>query len=278
MKNKYAAFFLLLAAIITIFFARAWLASSIPAPRTFEIFDTLTVAGSLFILLKGYRNLQRGDWITALVLGTLVGVGMVHATLFSPYPFFGVVRHNIGQAWVRGGFTFLATLGGLAIMRQGGPVQLHIANGNWRETSRGILIGLSIGLPLAILNVFALQMTQGQSVQWQNPSSALLDALQPGVVEEVIYRFAFWGFLWLTLRNSLPQQAVWLAGLLAMLTHTYSHFDDLFIQSPLTALIMGAALALLWGLPPLILARRRGLESAIAFHWIQDAARFLAGF
>jgi hypothetical protein len=29
---------------------------------------------------------------------------------------------------------------------------------------------------------------------------------------------------------------------------------------------------------PLILARRRGLESAVAFHWIQDAARFLAGF
>lgn len=39
-----------------------------------------------------------------------------------------------------------------------------------------------------------------------------------------------------------------------------------------------ASLALFWGLPPLILARRRGLESAITFHWIQDAARFLAGF
>jgi hypothetical protein len=35
---------------------------------------------------------------------------------------------------------------------------------------------------------------------------------------------------------------------------------------------------LLWGVPPLILARRRGLESAITFHWIQDVARFLAGY
>jgi hypothetical protein len=40
----------------------------------------------------------------------------------------------------------------------------------------------------------------------------------------------------------------------------------------------GAAMALLWGLPPTILALRRDLESAVAFHWIQDAARFLAGF
>ena len=69
-----------------------------------------------------------------------------------------------------------------------------------------------------------------------------------------------------------------LAGLLAMLAHNFSHFDDLFIQSPLMALGMGAVLALIWGVPPLLLARRHGLESAIAFHWIQDVARFLSGF
>ena len=286
MKNKYSTLFrfdrlsatLVITAIITIFLTRAWLASSIPAPRTFEVFDTLTVAGAFLVLMKSHRNLRRGDWIIALILGAVIGVEMLFASLFSPYPFFGIVRDKIGQAWIRGSFTFLATLGGLAIMRQGGPVQLHAANGNWRETSRGILLGLAMGLPLALLNVFALQMTQGQSAQWQKPMPALLDALQPGIVEEVIYRFALWGLLWLILQRSLPQQAIWLAGLLAMLTHTYSHFDDLFIQSPLTALGMGAALALLWGLPPLILARRRGLESAIAFHWIQDAARFMTGF
>lgn len=63
-----------------------------------------------------------------------------------------------------------------------------------------------------------------------------------------------------------------------MLVYNYSHFDDLFIQSPLAALGMGAALALIWGLPLLFLARRRGLESAIAFHWLQDVVRFVAGF
>lgn len=278
MKSKYGTLILLIAAILAIFVTRAFLAAEIAMPRTFEVFDTLTVAGAFFVLLKGYRVLRRGDWITALVLGVVVGVGMMFATLFSPYPFLGIVRDAVGQAWVRGGFTFLATLGGLVIMRQNGPVQFHAANGDWRNTGRGILIGLAIGLPLAMLNVFALQFTQGHPVDWQNPIAALLDALQPAVVEEVIYRFALWGLLWLLLRNSLPKQSVLLAGLISMLVHNYSHFDDLFLQSPLAALGMGAALALFWGLPPLILAHRRGLESAIAFHWIQDVARFLTGF
>lgn len=278
MKYKFSTIFLLTAAIMMIFVTRIWLASHITVPRTFEIFDTLTVAGSIFILVKGYRSLRWQDLILALVLGAVIGMGMKFATLFSPYPFFGVVRSNAEQALLRGLFTAITTLGGLVILRQGGPVQFHAANGSWQSVSRGILVGLAIGLPLAVVNVFALQLTQGRPINWQSPFAALLDALQPGIVEEVIYRFALWGLLWLVLRNSLPTQAAWLAGLVATLVHSYAHFDDLFILSPLVALGMGAMLALIWGLPPLILARRRGLESAIAFHWIQDVARFLAGF
>lgn len=278
MKNKYTPLILLSAAALAIFFARAWLANKFTDWYTFQVFETLTVIGSIFMVLKGYRALRRGDWIAALVLGVAIGIGMLFATLFSPYPFFGIVRGSFGQAWLRGGFTFLSALGGLTIMRMGGPVALHAASGHWRETARGILVGLAVGLPLAALNAFALQLTQGHPIEWQNPLASLLDALQPGVVEEVIYRFAMWGLLWLILRNSLSRQSVWAAGALATLVHSYSHLDDLFLQSPLAALIMGAVLTLLWGLPLLILARHRGLESAIAFHWIQDVARFLTGF
>lgn len=103
----------------------------------------------------------------------------------------------------------------------------------------------------------------------------MLDALQPGVLEEVLYRFSLWELLWLVLRDGLPRQADWLSVLLAMLEHNFSHFDDLFLQSPLAALGIGTILAIFWGLPPQIMARRRGLESAIAFHWLQNMIRFL---
>lgn len=75
----------------------------------------------------------------------------------------------------------------------------------------------------------------------------MLDALQPSVVEEVLYCFVLWGLLWLMLRNSIPKQAVRLSGLLSMMVHNYSHFDDLFLKSPLMAAGMRAILALFWG-------------------------------
>ena len=247
-------------------------------PRLNDIFTALTVAGSLVVLLKGFGQIKISDWLIGIGTGLLVGVTMYYATLFTPYDFLGIVQGNVTQALVRGVCTFIAMLGGLAIMRQGGAVQVSLAHGKFRKLFVDILIGLAIGLPLAILNVFALQLTQGQSITWQNPLAALSDALQPALVEEIVYRFAFLGLVWMVLRHSMPRSADWQAGLLALFVHNFMHFDDLWLEEPLVALGMGLVMALVWGVPPTILALRRDLESVVAFHWIQDAARFLTGF
>ncbi len=275
---KYTTFLLLLLAIVLIFVIRTLLARNYNPPRLSDIFTTITIFGALVLVAVSLRSLQTADWLAAVALGIIVGVGMYFATLFNPYPIFGVVRGNFGQAIFRGGTTAVAALGGLAIMRRGGPVHFHAADLEWKKFAVGLLIGLGIGIPFAVLNVFALQFLGGQPIGWQNPLAALLDALQPGIVEEVVYRFAFLGLVWLALRKSLPRQAPWLAGLLSILVHNYMHFDDVFLQAPLVALGYGLVLALLWGVPPTVLALRRGLESAVAFHWVQDVARFLAGF
>jgi len=276
--KKYYPLALLSAVILAIFIIRAVLAQIINMPHTFEIFDVITIVGSAIMIWQSRRYLRRSDWGLAVALGIVIGIGMLFTTLYSPYPFLGIVNTKTGLAVIRGSFTAIATLGGLAVMRRGGPILLHLAGGNLKQVWKTAVFGLMVGLPLAVVNVFALQVTQGRSVEWQNPLAALADALQPGIVEEIIYRFALWGLLWLFLRHALPEKAIWISGLLAMLVHNYSHFDDLFIQSPITALGMGAILALFWGVPPMILARRKGIESAIAFHWIQDVARFIAGY
>jgi hypothetical protein len=76
-----------------------------------------------------------------------------------------------------------------------------------RQTGPGILVWLAVGLHSAVINVFALQFTQGQAIVWQNPLVAMLDALQPGVVEEIIYHFALWGLFWVICdtRNPIKQ-------------------------------------------------------------------------
>ena len=277
-STRYSTFFYLSAGFLSLFVARTLLAVLFPVPRMNDLFTAFTLAGSVIVLLAGSVQLKTSDWIIGLGTGLLVGVTMNYATLFDPYDFWGIVQSNSGQVWVRGVSVFIAMLGGLAIMRHGGPVQISLAQGDLRKTFMSLVIGLAVGAPLAILNVFALQFTQGQPIAWQSPFAALSDAIQPAVVEEVVYRFAFLGLMWMLLRRSMPGSAGWLAGLLALFAHNFMHFDDLWLQAPLTALGMGLVMALIWGLPPTILALRRDLESAVAFHWIQDAARFLGGF
>ncbi|MCL4528076.1 MAG: hypothetical protein M1282_01535 [Chloroflexi bacterium] len=247
-------------------------------PRLNDIFTALTLAGSLIVLFARFGQVKASDWLIGIGAGLLVGVTMNYATLFNPYDFFGIVRSNFAQALVRGFGTTLAMLCGLIIAQQVGPVQVSLAQAKQKKSLVSFILGIAIGAPFAILNVFALQFTQGQSITWQNPLAALSDALQPAIVEEVTYRFAFLGLIWLAIRHSMPQSANWVAGLLALFVHNFMHFDDLWLQAPLTALGMGLVMALVWGLPPTILALRRDLESAIAFHWVQDMARFLTGF
>lgn len=263
---------------LVIFIGRTWLASSSQMPILFDLFDTLTLLGALWVLFRHYRNLTKADWITAFGLGLLIGVLMLFASLFNPYPFFWTVQDRAIQAVIRAGYTTLAALGGLVVMRQGGPVQFHIPALEWRKVGPSLLAGLFVGIPLAGVNVIALKLTQGQAISWQPAGAAFLDALLPGVVEEVIYRFAAWGILWMLLNKSLSGKKVWVSGLLATFIHSFAHFSDLFVEAPLVGLGMGLGIGLIWGLPPLLLARKRGLEAAISFHWMVDAVRFLTGF
>jgi hypothetical protein len=154
--NKYTTLILLTAAILLIIAARGLLASRMYVPHTFELFDTLTVSGSIFIIAKSRRRLRRPDCSIAILLGIMIGAGMCFATLFSPYPFLGIVKTNSGQAAIRGAFTASAALGGLAVMRMGEPVAFHMAKGDWQRAGRSALQGLGVGLPLAGLNVVVL--------------------------------------------------------------------------------------------------------------------------
>lgn len=265
-------------ALLVVFVGRTMMARSRPMPRISDILDTIVVAGSAWALVSGYRRLSRRDWLVGIGLGLLLSVQLPLATLFQPWPFFDVIHNNWLQAPIRGAYAAVAALGGLTIARRGGPVQMRLADGSWRQALLSLGAGVAVGVPLAILNAFANAWMQGRTFQWQSPVAAAMDALQPAVFEELLYRLAFLSLLWLALRRSRPQrQAVWLASLLSLLAFSYGHFSEEFITQPLATLAMGGAMGLLWGLPITVLALRRDLDSAAGFHWVQDFARFWVG-
>src|SRR5512138_1112497 len=141
MSTRYSTFFYLSAAILFIFVARTLLAVRFPLPRVNDLFTAFTLAGSVIVLWTGSVQIKTSDWLIGIGAGLFVGVTMYYAILFTPYDFFGVVHGHLAQALVRGVYVFVAMLGGLAIMRQGGPVQVSLAQANYRKTFMSLVIG-----------------------------------------------------------------------------------------------------------------------------------------
>ena len=107
---RYKTLFLLTLGILVVFIGRTLLATAYPVPRLAELFDTITVIGSIGVCAKECGVLYKRDWVVSIVLGLLVGTGMCFATLFAPYPVFGIIKSNTAHALLRGTFTTLATL------------------------------------------------------------------------------------------------------------------------------------------------------------------------
>ena len=257
----------------------AWRAFALvrPAPQLFQVFDTLVLLASLGVLLRGYRHLRTRDAWLALAVGALLGV-LVPATGFYPLLAWTAPRAADGLvALLHGTGVAIALLAGIVVVRRRGPVRLHAASGAWRASLAGLGIGAAIGLPLAVVNAYANTLTQGRPFVWQGSVFPLLEALEPGLVEEIVYRFALLGIVGLLLRPSWGRRAGGLAGAVVLLVHTFAHNGDLLLSDPLMYLAFGSVLAVVWGVPLTILVLRRDLESAAGFHWVQDAARFLGG-
>jgi len=139
-------------------------------------------------------------------------------------------------------------------------------------------LGILFAIPLAIVNNLYFYFN-AHSVQWQNVFSSAFAAISPAIHEEVIFRF-FVLALTMNILQSItsPRYATVIAVVLGVVPHSLNHLPDLFLENPIMGLFMLAATSLLFGLPMAILQIRKNLETAIAFHWFIDFARFLFGF
>lgn len=266
-------------AIVPVAVIVSWRAVALvrPVPHLFQVLDTIVVVASLVVVVLGVRLLRPSDVGVAATAGALLGLLVPH-TGFYPLLAWTCPGASDGLvALLHGTGVALALLGGIVVLRRGGPVRFGASAGAWKTSLAGFGTGAAIGLPLAVVNAYANTLVQGRPFVWQAPGAPLLEALEPGLVEEVVYRFALLGIVWLVLRPFWGRRSAALAGVVTLLVHAFAHAGDLLLTDPATYLGFGIVLALVWGVPATVLALRRDLENAAGFHWIQDAVRFLGG-
>jgi hypothetical protein len=165
------------------------------------------------------------------------------------------------------------------ILFEGAPNPgVHSLRSSPASIARSLLLGVAIAIPLAVVNNLYFYMNAG-GPDFQNFFLSAFEALGPGVYEEIVFRFFVLALCLSALKRSAsPRLAMGVALTLAVVPHSLNHLPDLFLQNPLMGFIMLAATSLLFGLPMALLQIRRDLESAIAFHWFIDFARFWFGF
>lgn len=221
---------------------------------------------ALAVLFTRRRNMTLRSAVLAFVLACLSGVSIYWRT-----------RGTIDAAQ-EGVVVFLTFLAGTALFQQTDGQPVSAFQSSPANILRSVLFGIIAALPLAAINNLFFYLNSGVVVFTDGIHSALL-ALSPGISEEIIFRYfiiALCGH-WLQ-SDSRQGLGLWAMIFLAVVPHSLNHLPDLFLTNPAMALFLLTATCLLFGLPMALLQVKRNLETAIAFHWFIDFARFLFGY
>lgn len=140
-----------------------------------------------------------------------------------------------------------------------------------------ISLGICFALPFAAVNTAYFVMQGG--IHFISPLSAAFAALNPGISEEIIFRFAILGFCSFYLKERVSERVYTIyIYILMVIPHSLIHLPDAILESPASALFLFITTCLIFGLPMAVLVKRRGLRTAAAFHWCIDFMRFLFGY
>lgn len=221
---------------------------------------------ALAVLFTRRRNFTVRSVVLAFILAFLSGASI-----------YGRTRGTIDAAQ-EGVVVFLTFLAGAALFQQTQGQRVGAFQTTPADFFRSLLFGMTAALPLAAINNLFFYMNSGAVVFSDGIRSALL-ALSPGISEEIIFRYFIIALSGHWLQSESKHGLGFGAMIfLAVVPHSLNHLPDLFLTNPAMAVFLLAATCLLFGLPMALLQAKRNLETAIAFHWFIDFARFLFGY
>lgn len=221
-----------------------WILNSIVPATKYVWYIGLAIVGLIFSI-KNKSN-TKGDIVTGSILSILVG-------LTNP---------------VSGIATLFSYIGAQSVFRKSDNKILVVHKEGVKGVIETILLVVVIGGLLGIVNVFL--GLQGMPINLNNDFKWVIAALNPGIAEEVLFRFMLFAICVVITRDKVLTKGenILCYGII-VIPHVLLHFQ-------LNNVDIGSVviLTVLFGAPFALLQRKWSLASAIGSHYVVDLIRF----
>ncbi len=151
---------------------------------------------------------------------------------------------------------------------------------NSKYIIKDIGFGVLVGIIPAICNLIEFYIQDGYSFPPFSLSRLLpgaMGALQPGISEEIVFRFFLYAFIVNAFKGKIPKTKIFSVVMytLLILPHSFMHYPPLdFINTPLVTTLNLIYMSCVFGIPAVWLMKNKTLYSAVTFHWFLDFIRF----
>ncbi len=156
----------------------------------------------------------------------------------------------------------------------------HVENASIHSSITGSIryfgLGAIISIPLAFLNVLYFSLTQ--QIRIGNVLNSAIFALKPAIAEEVIFHFFLLAYTYYIFSGKEEKKLKVYIYAILIFPHELLHYPDLFLTSPIMAIMMCILNGVFFGLPMALLMKKKNLQMAAGMHWFVDFVRFAAGF
>ena len=213
---------------------------------------------AIFYILKIHKFYLR-DFFTSIAFGIIVSLYSGFNPIITPI----IV------------FSYYAAC---CIFRQYNSQKIFICE--FTKSFKFIGFGILVGIIPAIFNLIEFYIQDGYKFNPVNLSGVLpaaMSALQPGIGEEIVFRFFLYAFIVNAFKGEMPKTKFVsiMTYILLILPHCWMHYPPLnFINEPILTILNLAYMCLVFGVPAVWLMKNKNLYSAISFHWFIDFIRF----
>ncbi len=209
-------------------------------------------------------------WRTRLTTRAWIAGSVVAAAMLAVETVF---RDNLLGGLVLGAVIAPQVMAGVVLLDASRLARVWLLEGRPWAAGRAFALGCLLAVPPTLMNVSGMraELASAGEASFQSAWMALY-ALQPALLEESWARLFLLPLLYVAFRSttgSTTGRALLAALLLSVAVHGLAHAPQ-SIASVTNALFT----ALVFGVPLALLFLRRGLESAIGYHFFIDLVRF----